>query len=62
MGGAPDNSNTLMEFEYDGLNGILAENLKRLYKILLTPSIIELCQAAEYKPLKIILSQKETEE
>ena len=57
MGGAPYNSNTLMEFEYDGLEGILASNLKKLYKTLLSPAIVELCQAQDYKPLKIILSQ-----
>lgn len=61
MGGAPDNSNTLMEFDYDGLNGTLAENLKKLYKTLLTPAMIELCQAENYKPLKIILAQEQAE-
>ena len=58
LGGAPDNSNTIFEFPFDGTNGKLKNTLNSIYKELLTPQLIKICEAQDYKPIKLILEQK----
>lgn len=54
LGGSPNNSSTLIEFPYDGEEGHIPETLKKVFKELVTPSMIRLCKAENYKPLKLL--------
>jgi hypothetical protein len=59
LGGSPDNGNTRFEFDVNEPEGNGLMVAKKIYKILLTPQIIALCQAQDYKPVKIILAEQE---
>jgi len=59
LGGAPDNSNTVFEFPCDGKDGTLKKTLTAISKELLTPLMIKICGAGDFKPVKILLAQKD---
>ncbi len=57
LGGAPDNSGTFFEFPCDSKGSVLLKTLTAISKELLTPAMIKICGAEDYKPVKIILTQ-----
>lgn len=54
-GGSPDNSNTIYDFDFEKA----AEIATSLYNFLVLPSTISKCEAQDYKPIQIILSETE---
>jgi len=59
LGGAPDNSNTIFEFPVDEDTGAIRKTLTSIAKELLTPRMISICKAQDYKPVKLLTSQKD---
>ena len=59
LGGSPDNGNTRFEFPFEHALQV-AESF---FKFCMTPEIVELCQAQDYKPYKLLTADaKEPEE
>ena len=59
LGGSPDNGSTRFEFPFEHALQV-AESF---FKFCMTPEIVELCQAQDYKPYKLLTADaKEPEE
>lgn len=59
LDGVSDNSNKLMEFDCDGEEGELSQKLTAIYEALISAKFVSICQAEDYKPLKIIKAEAE---
>ncbi len=58
MGGSPNNGNTGIEFPFDD---DMTRKASQIYRLLLTPEMIGLCNASGYKPVRLILADKGAE-
>jgi hypothetical protein len=56
LGGSPNNGNTGIEFPFDEH---MTEKAQEIYRLLLSPKMIDLCGALVYKPVRLILADSE---